>query len=410
MTSNWKKTFAIIWAGQLFSTLSSTVVGYAVIFWLSIKTGSAEVLAVSTIATLLPQLVLGLFTGVLVDRWDRRKTMIIADLFIALCSGIMALLFWIGKTDIGYIYLLLALRSVGSAFHVPAMQASTPLIAPESQLMRVAGVNQSIFSVSTIAGPAIAALFVNTLSMTHALLFDVLGAILATISLLMVKIPNPEKVPESENTGTMIRELKEGFNALLHMPGLKWLFIFIVLATFFIVPVATIFPLMTLDHFNGTTYQMSLIEIVWGVGMLAGGGIMSLPRFNFNKIVLINIMYIILGITFFFSGFLSAQGFVFFAILTTIGGIAAAIFHGSFTVVMQTSLNPAVMGRAFSIFDTFTMLPAMVGLLLTGYIADHIGITNAFVISGAVIILIGVISFFVPSLMHLNKPATNPNR
>jgi DHA3 family macrolide efflux protein-like MFS transporter len=121
-------------------------------------------------------------------------------------------------------------------------------------------------------------------------------------------------------------------------------------------------------------------------------------------------MYIILGITFFFSGFLSAQGFVFFAILTTIGGIAAAIFHGSFTVVMQTSLNPAVMGRAFSIFDTFTMLPAMVGLLLTGYIADHIGITNAFVISGAVIILIGVISFFVPSLMHLNKPATNPNR
>ena len=403
MTTNWKKTFAIIWAGQLFSTLSSTVVGYAVIFWMSIETGSAEVLALATIATLLPQLVLGLFTGVLIDRWDRRKTMIFADLFIAMCSGIMAMLFWMGETSTGYIYLLLALRSIGSAFHFPAMQASTPLIAPESQLMRVAGVNQSIFSLSTIAGPAIAALFVSTLSMTHALLFDVLGAILATVSLIMVKIPNPVKKEGSEEAGALLREFKEGFRALLHMPGLKWLFIFIVLATFFIVPVATIFPLMTLDHFNGSTYQMSLIEIVWGVGMLAGGGIMSLPRFNFNKIVLINTMYIILGLTFFFSGFLSPQGFIFFAILTTIGGIAAAIFHGSFTVVMQTSLDPAVMGRAFSIFDTFTIMPAMIGLLLTGYIADHIGISNAFIISGGVIALIGAISFFVPSLMHLNK-------
>jgi len=403
VTTNWKKTFAIIWAGQLFSTLSSTVVGYAVIFWMSIETGSAEVLALATIATLLPQLVLGLFTGVLIDRWDRRKTMIFADLFIAMCSGIMAMLFWMGETSTGYIYLLLALRSIGSAFHFPAMQASTPLIAPESQLMRVAGVNQSIFSLSTIAGPAIAALFVSTLSMTHALLFDVLGAILATVSLIMVKIPNPVKKEGSEEAGALLREFKEGFRALLHMPGLKWLFIFIVLATFFIVPVATIFPLMTLDHFNGSTYQMSLIEIVWGVGMLTGGGIMSLPRFNFNKIVLINMMYIILGLTFFFSGFLSPQGFIFFAILTTIGGIAAAIFHGSFTVVMQTSLDPAVMGRAFSIFDTFTIMPAMIGLLLTGYIADHIGISNAFIISGGVIALIGAISFFVPSLMHLNK-------
>jgi DHA3 family macrolide efflux protein-like MFS transporter len=70
---------------------------------------------------------------------------------------------------------------------------------------------------------------------------------------------------------------------------------------------------------------------------------------------------------------------------------------------MQTSLDPAVMGRAFSIFDTFTMMPAMIGLLLTGYIADHIGISNAFIISGGVIALIGAISFFVPSLMHLNK-------
>ena len=84
---SWKKVFAIIWTGQLFSTLSSAIVGYAVVFWLSMETKSAEVLALATIAALLPQLLLGPFTGVLIDRWDRRRTMIVADVFIAICSA-----------------------------------------------------------------------------------------------------------------------------------------------------------------------------------------------------------------------------------------------------------------------------------------------------------------------------------
>ncbi len=399
MKENWKRTFAIIWSGQLFSTLSSSVVGFAVIFWLSIQTGSAEILALSTIATLLPQLLLGLFTGVYVDRWDRRKTMICADLFVALNSGLLAALFFFseGEADILYIYLLLALRSVGSAFHIPAMQASTPLLAPESQLMRIAGINQVIFSLSTIAGPAIAAVFVASMNMTFVLLMDVAGALLATISLLLVKIPNPPK--SSELVPHLKREIKEGFHALLQNNTILWLFIFIVFATFFIMPVATMFPLLTLDHFLGDAYRMSLIEIVWGVGMLAGGAIMSIKLMgNINKIVLINTMYIILGITFALSGMLPQEGYWFFAALTIIGGVSAAIFHGSFMVVMQTSLDPGVMGRAFSIFDTFSMLPALVGLLLTGYIADNIGITNTFVISGSAIIIIGILSFFTPAL------------
>ncbi|NCB19783.1 MAG: MFS transporter [Bacteroidia bacterium] len=399
MKENWKRTFAIIWSGQLFSTLSSSVVGFAVIFWLSIQTGSAEILALSTIATLLPQLLLGLFTGVYVDRWDRRKTMICADLFVALNSGLLAALFFFseGEADILYIYLLLALRSVGSAFHIPAMQASTPLLAPESQLMRIAGINQVIFSLSTIAGPAIAAVFVASMNMTLVLLMDVAGALLATISLLLVKIPNPPK--SSELVPHLKREIKEGFHALLQNNTILWLFIFIVFATFFIMPVATMFPLLTLDHFLGDAYRMSLIEIVWGVGMLAGGAIMSIKLMgNINKIVLINTMYIILGITFALSGMLPQEGYWFFAALTIIGGVSAAIFHGSFMVVMQTSLDPGVMGRAFSIFDTFSMLPALVGLLLTGYIADNIGITNTFVISGSAIIIIGILSFLTPAL------------
>ncbi|HLU88843.1 MAG TPA: MFS transporter, partial [Cyclobacteriaceae bacterium] len=160
---NWKKTFIIIWTGQFFSVLSSSAVNFAIIIWLSIETGSAEILAYAAIAALLPQSVIGPFSGVYIDRWDRKLTMILSDGFIAVCTLVIAVLFYFNQTDLWYIFLLLALRSFGAAFHMPAMQASIPLIAPESKLLRISGVNQSIQSVSTIAGPALGGLALSLL-------------------------------------------------------------------------------------------------------------------------------------------------------------------------------------------------------------------------------------------------------
>src|SRR5690606_19244970 len=85
-SDNWKRTFLIIWTGQFLSLLSSSLVNFAIIIWLSLETGSAEVLAFAAMAALLPQSLIGSFAGVYIDRWDRKRTMIMADSFIALCT------------------------------------------------------------------------------------------------------------------------------------------------------------------------------------------------------------------------------------------------------------------------------------------------------------------------------------
>ena len=85
--NNWKKKFIIIWSGQLFSILSSSIAQFAIVLWISLETGSAEVLSFATIAALLPQVVLGPFAGVFVDRWSRKWTMILADSFVIILSG-----------------------------------------------------------------------------------------------------------------------------------------------------------------------------------------------------------------------------------------------------------------------------------------------------------------------------------
>ena len=160
---------------------------------------------------------------------------------------------------------------------------------------------------------------------------------------------------------------------------------------------------MTLNHFSGSAYQMSLVEAIWSVGSLAGGLVLSLRQYKVNKIVLINSMYILLGISFLFSGLLPPTAFVWFVILTAIEGVSGSVYYASFMAVVQTKVNPAVLGRVFSIFMSISMFPSMIGLMGTGFIADNIGISNTFAIGGLVICAIGIISFFIPSLFTVGR-------
>jgi Permeases of the major facilitator superfamily len=413
MQPSWKRTFGIIWTGQFVSLLSSSAVNFAIVIWLSLETGSAEVLAYAAIATFLPQTLIGPFAGVYIDRWNRKRTMIAADGFIALCTLAMSVLFYAGYTELTFIYGLLALRSVGSAFHMPAMQASVPLLAPESELLRIGGINQVIQSVSSIAGPALGALAIGLMDIGNVLLLDVAGAVIAITSLLFVHIPDPPREAGEEPAGVRqaLRDLRLGISAVTADKGISWLFLFSILATFCIMPVAVLFPLLTLQHFGGGKFEMSLIEVVWGVGMLVGGSVLGIFKPTLSKIVIINSMHILLGVSLAASGLLPATGFVIFVLLTVLGGVAASIYNASFTTVLQEKINPGMLGRVFSMYFSIALLPSMIGLLSTGFIADHIGITRTFVILGSVIGLIGVMSFFVPVLMRLDiKPEPNAER
>lgn len=400
--NHWKKVFTIIWTGQFFSHLSSSVVSFASILWLSFETKSAEVLAFAAIFSMLPQALIGPFTGVLVDRWNRKRIMIFSDAFIALCALVLAFLFYAGKVEVAYVYVLLALRSVGTAFHSPSMQASVPLLAPEDQLTRISGINQMILSVSSIAGPALGALMITHLDMTYVMLFDVLGAVIACTSLLFVTIPNPPKKATVENPH-IFREMREGFREISGNKGLVWLFTFSMIVVFFLMPVAVIFPLMTLEHFNGTAYQMSIIEMIWGIGMVLGGGILGFKQFKTNPVVMINLTFVLLGLTFLLSGVLPSSGFVYFVILTAFGGVAGAIYSSLFTAIVQRTVVPEALGRVFSLYGSASIIPSLIGLTATGFIADYIGIDFAFIISGAIIIFTGIVAMFVPEMIQLGK-------
>ncbi|WP_304627125.1 MFS transporter [Sporosarcina sp. resist] len=204
---NWKRKFIALYTGQFFSLLSSAAVQFSIIWWLTDTTGSPLVLALAGIAGFLPQALLGPFAGTIVDRHSRKVMMILADLIIALGSLFLFLWMYYSEPNITLVILVLIVRSLATAFHMPAMQASVPLLAPKEHLTKVAGWGQMVSSMTNIAGPVVGVSLLAVSSLEWVLLFDVFGAIIACSVLLFIRIPSVTRTEEMA-TDNLIAEMK----------------------------------------------------------------------------------------------------------------------------------------------------------------------------------------------------------
>jgi DHA3 family macrolide efflux protein-like MFS transporter len=266
---NWKQDFYTIWAGQAVSLITSGVLQMAIIWHLTNTTGSAMVLSMATLVGFLPQAVLGSAIGVLVDRWNRKMVMIGADVIIACAGLVLTVISLSAELPVWIVMLILFIRSVGTAFHSPALSAVTPLLVPEEQLVKCAGYTQSIQSASFILSPAIAAFLYAKWGLNSAVALDVFGAIIACITVAMVHIPKqPIEALQQENFFT---ELRIGYNAIRQNKALFTLLWIGAINMFIYMPINALFPLMSMNYFEGSTLHASVVEIVFAVGMLLGG-------------------------------------------------------------------------------------------------------------------------------------------
>ncbi|MBL1409296.1 MFS transporter [Sphingobacterium faecale] len=398
---NWKKKFAIIWSGQLFSILSSATAQFAIVLWIGMETNSAEALAHATIAGLLPQIVLGPFAGVFVDRWNRKRTMIGADLFVAFCSALIALFFYLDIVELWAIYILLTLRSIGGAFHAPAMKSAVPLLAPQSALVRIAGVNEVIQSISIICGPILGAIGLLHFGVSAIMLLDVLGAVIACTALAFVHIPQVTQTVQSAKS--ILRDMTSGASIIWKNKGISWLMGCEIVINFFVMPIIAVMPLMTLRYFKGSPYQVSLIEGLYGLGLLLGGLTLSLWNPKIKKIVLIVFGFSAVGIALATCGLLPPTYFTVYAVMTIVQGLAVPFFTGPYTVLVQTQFEPKYLGRVFSISGSIVQLPAMLGLLFAGILADDIGVEKVFFIGGIIVTVTAIFLGSTPAVRSLEK-------
>lgn len=392
--SNWKTTFFTIWTGQAFSQLSSSVLQMAIVWYLIASSNSASIVALSGIVAFLPQGLLGPFIGVYIDRYNRKNIMIISDVVIALASLLLVVVGMFTELPIWLIMVVLFIRSVGTAFHTPSLQAITPLIVPNDMLTRCAGYSQTFQSISLLISPALAAVLFAIWDLNFIIMLDVLGALLAILALCLVKIPDIQR--ETLSTPNVLKEAKEGIQALKNKGLLGFTFLGALFSLIYM-PVFVLFPMMPLSYFEKTTWHAGLVEVIFAVGMLLGSLILGKWGGFKNRITMIAVAVLMIGGSLAVSGMLSAHHFLLFLGLSAILGFASPFFTGIQAVVYQEKIEPQYLGRVLSFSGSLMVITTPIGIGLAGIVTEHIGIEKTFLFAGVCISIIGLLYRLISS-------------
>lgn len=399
------KPFLILWAGQAVSLLGSNLVQFALIWWLTQETGSATVLAMASLVGMLPQVVLGPFAGVLVDRWNRRWTMFVADTTVALATIVLALLFWTGAVQIWHVYAILFVRSLGGAFHWPAMTASTVLMVPENQLTRVQGLNQMLQGAMTIVAAPLGALLLSLLPVQGVLAIDVVTALFAIVPLLFILVPQPETAVTGDAAPTMVKsfwaDMRDGLRYVLGWPGLLVLMALAMLLNLLLTPAFSLLPLLVTDYFGGDAWSLGVIESAFGVGLVAGGLLLGAWG-GFKRRIHTSLLGLIgLGISVLAVGLTPAALFWLAVVAMLMAGLTNSMTNGPIFAIMQATVSPQMQGRVFTLLTSLASMIAPLGLIIAGPVADTIGVRSWYLFGGVVTLLAAVGSAFIPALMHI---------
>ena len=398
-SKSWKQEFFTIWLGQGISTLTSSIVQMAIIWYITSKTKSAAILSFATLIGFLPQAVLGMFIGVLIDRYNRKKIMIISDLVMSSACVLLAVVGIWGEIPISLIMAVLFVRSIGSAFYSPSLQAIMPLMIPGEKLVKYAGYSQSFESASMIISPALAAILYATFDMKIILLLDVFGAFFAILTLMIVKIPRliPDIKKEKNN---IFYDFKGGYRAIREVRGLQELLIISALYAMIYFPIGTLYPLITMTYFQGGVKESGVVETIFSVGTLIGSILLGITGERINKLYAIIGSVGVYGVGTLLTGLLPPGGFRIFAMLSFFMGVSVPFYFGVQTSILQLKIEKAYLGRALSFATSISMIAMPLGLTLSGGFAGMIGVEKWFMLSGIITIMIAIFACMLPALRH----------
>lgn len=394
---NWKTKFVLLSVGQAVSMLTSSILQISIVWYLTQQTGSAAVVTTSTLSGYLPRAVLGMFTGVFIDRFDRKKILILSDLSIALAALALAAVALWTQIPIWLIFFMLCIRSVGAAFHTPSFNAVVPTMVPRDQLARCAGITQSFESVSLILSPALAAVLFTVWDLSAIIFLDVIGAAVAILIVFFLPIPHSEGGTDTPPLHIW-QDMKEGVEVLRSEKGLMSIMIISTLYAFIYFPIGSLYPLITMTYFGGSVADSSMVEIVFSGGTLLGALLLGFLGEKVPKVRAIATSIGIYGVGAMLCGLLPPQGLRLFVVLSGIMGLTIPFYYGLRTAIFQSRVPDRYLGRVLSLSYSVTLLAAPLGLIMGGTVSELAGVNHCFFICGILAICLSAAMLTLPSI------------
>ncbi|MFE5321687.1 MFS transporter [Paenibacillus sp. NPDC056579] len=396
ISDNWKKKISLFLIAQTVSLFGSSLVQYAIIWYITLSTSSGAMMTISTLCGFLPQIAISLFAGVWIDRFDRKKMMMLADGTIAFVTLILAILFLSGYTSIWLLFTALLIRSAGTGVQTPAVNALIPQLVPKDKLMRINGIYSSITSLTMFLSPAASAAILSIFSIETTFFIDVFTAVIGISLMFAIQVPAYLKSkPQSQLQG-----IREGFGYLRENAYIQRLLVFLVIVMILISPAAFLTPLMVSRSFGPEMWRLSVNEMSYSAGLAIGGILVALWGGFRNRMSTTTLACALYGLL--MIGLGVAPLFSLYLLLNFLIGITGPYFNTPITVSLQEKVEPSMHGRVFSLIQIANSCSLPLGMVFFGPLADRVAIESLLMYSGVLLLICASYSFFHKQLKSMN--------
>lgn len=386
-TAGRKRQAVLFLVSQGVTLFGSSLVQFAVIWYVTLQTASGIWVSALTVAAYLPQFVISFFSGVWADRYSRKLLIMLSDGAIAAATVLLALLIpHLGEGTPVYIALIAisAVRSVGTGIQTPAVNAAIPQLVPEDGLMRFNGANSAVQALVQFAAPAAAGAVLSFASLQQALMIDVATAAVGIGVLSAVALP----FEKAEEPPPVMVELKAGLGYAAGDGLVGRLLLIFGLFIFLCVPAGFLASLFVTRCYGSSYWYMTLVEVVGFAGM-AGGGVLIGVWGGFKD----RIKTLAVGMTAFGAlavGMGAVDSFILYLALMALYGVALTAVQTSVTTLLQENAAPEMAGRVFGLFGAIYSGFLPLGMAVFGPLADIVPMRLLMVLSGVLLLGLAV--------------------
>lgn len=387
--TRWKQRTVLFLISQNISLFGSMLVQYVILWHITLTTRSGFMMTIAILSAFIPTLLISPFAGVWADRFDRKMVIIVSDGVIAITTLGMAIIFHLGLNELWQLFVVLAIRSLGTGVQTPAVSALLPQLVPSEHLTMVNGIQSSVQSFVTIISPVLSGALYAFSPIEYVFGIDVVTAIIAiTILLYFLQVPSHRRASQQQPF-TYGTDIRDGIMYIHRHRFIKVLFIYC--ACYFVLfsPAAFLSPLQTARTYGTEVWRLSAIEVAFSGGMMLGGLVIAWWGGFTIKIHSMILSTFISSLC--ILGFGVAPHFSIYLMLMGVVGIAMPIFNTPFTVLLQQQVDEAYLGRVFSVFTMISSSMMPLAMLIFGPLSDSIRIEWLLLATGLSMLVVAAI-------------------
>ena len=360
------RRFLVIWSGQFLSAIGSGLTAFALGVFVFQKTQSATSFSFIILFSFLPSFILLPFGGVLADRFDRKKMMILGD--AGAITGLLFIFLVIlsGNIELWQIYIGVAMTSVFAAIQSPAYKAAVSDLVSEELYSQVSGLIQLAGSAQYLISPIIAGLLMSVFDIKLVLIIDIMTFLIAVAAVFMIK--KQDVAPQKHEKQKFFHDMADSFRYLLSQKGVLWLVMLTSMVCFYVGFLQSLFGPMMLTLTNSKTLGIALS--VSASGMLVSSLFIGISGLKKSKVFILSLSLALAGLFYALIGLFTTVVliiifcFLFFSTLPFV--------NTSLEVLIRTNVNNERQGRIWSMVSAISQMGYILAFGSAGFLADHL--------------------------------------